>query len=153
LYTDTDLSTPLEELTRLLARMENADVVIGSRYMNDSTLDIGLSHKRHLVSTVFNVIRRLILLPSIHDSQCGFKIFTYTAAQQIFPLQTLSGFAFDMELLVIANEQHMAIKEIGVTWTDDNQGKLRVIPTSLQMLRDMIKIRSNVFFGKYRNSK
>ena len=153
LYTDTDLSTPLEELPRLLSKRENADVIIGSRYMRDSTLDIGQSQRRHFISTVFNIIRRCILLPSIHDSQCGFKIFTYAAAQKIFPLQTLSGFAFDMELLAIAKEQHLSIKEIGVIWTDDNKGKLRVIPTSLRMLRDMIKIRANVFFGKYKSNK
>ncbi len=150
LFSDADFSTPLTESIRLLKEMEHADIVIGSRRMKESGVGVHTSPARKLASKTWNTLRKTILLPEIKDSQCGFKLFNRKAVEIVFPRQTISKFAFDVEVLTIAKQNGLKIKEVGVMWNHDNKGNLKLFPTSLQMLKDILTIRKNIFFGIYK---
>ena len=152
LFTDIDLSTPLEETIRLtlIAKEKKAGLIIGSRSMPESVVTTLPPLNRRIISKIFNTARRCIILPDIHDSQCGFKLFSRSAAEIIFLRQKIDGFAFDVEIITIAQIHNIIVKEVGVIWNYEVGGNLKIIPTSLRMIRDIISVRMNVFFGKYK---
>jgi len=166
LFTDMDQSTPLKESLKLLPYFDKGfDVVIGSR----GTQREGNSLLRKIGGSVFLLLRRIFILPNIIDTQCGFKAFKTEVAKKIFPeLQffkdktTNKGWrvsAFDVELLFMAQKWSYKIKEVQVAWKNedisDTKGNLnaRYSQESIQMIKEIIRIKSNDFQGLYDQKK
>ncbi len=142
LMSDADLSTPLEELEKLLPWVEEGyEVVIGSRAMKESVLDPPQPFFRRVMGHVFRVMRGMLMLSGIRDTQCGFKLFTREAAQRVFKLQESFGFAFDSEALGIAEALGFEIKEVGVVWRDDPNSTVHWFKDTLGMVRGLWYIR------------
>lgn len=142
LLSDADLSTPIEELEKLLPWLaEDYAVVIGSRAMHDSVLDPPQPWLRRTLGRVFGLVRRMIILNDVADTQCGFKLFTRAAAHAVFKRQRSDGFAFDCEVLALARKMNYRIKEVGVIWRDDRDSKVRPIRDSAAILMSLLRIR------------
>jgi dolichyl-phosphate beta-glucosyltransferase len=149
LVTDVDLSTPLEEMPRLLqSAAANQCIVIGSRRMPGATVK-GREGIRAAAAWVFSYFFTRPLVPGIKDTQCGYKVFTQAAARKIAPLATLDGFAIDVELLHIARRLGIGIVEIPVKWTHDKNSTVRVLRDSARMARDIFIIGRNSLTGCY----
>jgi dolichyl-phosphate beta-glucosyltransferase len=149
LMTDADLATPIEELEKLLAWIDRGyDVVIGSRAMSDSVLCPPQGPMRRLAGWAFRKIRRAMLLPDIHDTQCGFKCFTREVADEVFSRQQLDNAAFDCEVLLLARKGGYRIKEVGVLWGHDPDSRMKLISESFRMLRSLISIRWRLGSGR-----
>jgi len=151
LFSDADLSTPIEEFERLRAPIEagDADIAIASRGMPESKLAVRQPFWRESMGRVFNRIVRTLALGGFSDTQCGFKLFTRAAADAVFPRQTLDGFAFDVEVLVIARRLGFRIAEVPVTWIDSRASKVSPGGDAARMLRDVLKVRANARRGLY----
>ncbi len=142
LFTDADLSTPIQEADRLVAALEaGADVAIGSRTAKGSHIELHQPWYRELAGRTFGLVTRLIALPGISDSQCGFKCFRREAAQAIFPHQTLQGWAFDVELLVIARKLSYQVAQVPVAWYNDPASKVHMLTDGPRMVADMLRAR------------
>jgi len=159
LFTDADLSTPIEAVDALLAEIERgADIAIGSRE-GASARRIGEPFYRHLMGRAFNRVVQLVAVPGIDDTQCGFKLFTRRAARVIFPELRLhqSGHrlrgpkvsAFDVEILYLARRHGMKIAEVPVIWKHVPGSKVRPALDSVRMLLDVLQVRVNALLGKY----
>jgi dolichyl-phosphate beta-glucosyltransferase len=147
---DADLSMPIEEIVRFLPpQLSDIPVAIASREA-PGAVRYDEPHYRHMVGRVFNWLVRLILLPGLNDTQCGFKRFTANAAERIFPLLTIHGWTFDVEALFIARQMDMAIREVGIPWYYNARSSVRVMRDALQMGSDLLRIRWNALTGKYR---
>lgn len=141
LFTDADLSTPISELEKLMAKIaEGADIVIGSRRMRDSDVEPQPIHRR-VMGWFFAFLVRTLAVPGIHDSQCGFKCYTRRSARQLAGLQQMNGFSFDVEHLFLARCLGLAVVEVPVRWVDAPGTKVRAIRDSWRMLRDLLRIR------------
>ena len=143
LFTDSDLSTPIEEFAKLKSTLleEDYDIAIGSRDTASSQVEVHQNIMRETMGKTFNVIARLLSFREIHDSQCGFKAFKKEAGKALFWRQKLTGFCFDAEILFLAQKMGFRIKEIGVRWRNSPQSKVKVIRDSLRMLFDLFQIR------------
>ncbi len=142
LFSDADLSTPIYELDRLLRRAERGyDVVIGSRALRNSRIDVHQPIYRELMGKTFNMLLRSLGLSRFHDTQCGFKLFTRQAVNKIFPLTRLNRFAFDVEILLIAQRLGLRIRELPVHWHDSLPSKVSLFHDSLRMFFDVLKLR------------
>lgn len=141
LFTDADLSIPIEHAGRFLEELERgADIVIASRYLGDA-VEIGApSRWRRPMSRAFNRLVREVALPGVSDSQCGFKAFRAAAARDVFGALTTEGFAFDVELLVLARERAYRVVELPVTCVYYSQTSVRRVFDSLSMLRQLATI-------------
>lgn len=148
-FTDADLSTSIEELTRVLPLMKSYDIVIGSRGMRDSTIITKQPWYRRLPGTLFPKLVRVILLPDFYDTQCGFKTFSRKALNIILPRQTIFGWGFDVEMLVIAKIHGLKVYELPITWKNYADSKLRVLSTIYSMFREVLHIRKNAQNGEY----
>jgi glycosyltransferase involved in cell wall biosynthesis len=152
LFTDADLSTPIEELDTLMgAAVPGVDVVIGSRAIDRSKILVHQSRARELAGILFNRIVRLILRLPIADTQCGFKLFRRGTSLDIFQLQTIPGFGFDPEVLYLARRNGLGIREVPVTWRNDEASKVRLIRDATTMFLNLIEIRWNWVRGRYRS--
>jgi dolichyl-phosphate beta-glucosyltransferase len=152
LFMDADNSTHITEVEKLLkiATQDKVPVVIGSRYQDPDSIKIKQPWYRVWISRLGNRLIRHTVLPGVLDTQCGFKLFSRKAAAEIAPKLTMSGFSFDMELLVIANQLGLKIREVPVNWYDTpGQTRVRPLKSSLATLRDLIRIRWNVRQGRY----
>lgn len=146
---DADLSMPIEELSRFYPpRLQNAPIAIASREAAGAKR-YGEPEYRHLIGRAFNWMVQALLLPGLHDTQCGFKCFRADAADSIFPLVTITGWTFDAEALFIARRQGFGIKEIAIPWYYNAHSNIKVLRDSLQMGIDLIRIRWNAYRGKY----
>lgn len=146
---DTDLSVPIEELPKFLPPVLDAyDVAIASREAQGATR-INEPHYRHLMGRVFNLLVRMVAVPHIQDTQCGFKAFRREAARAIFPLQTIEGWGFDVEVLFIARRLGYRIVEVPVTWYYGAESKVRPVHDTIGMLRDLWRVRMNARRGLY----
>jgi hypothetical protein len=147
---DTDFSMPIEEINRFFPYLEaGADIVIGSREAPGAQR-IGEPYQRHLVGRVFNTLVRWLVLPSVQDTQCGFKCFTAAAAEAVFPKQTLEGWSFDVEILVIARELGLKVQEVPITWVYAEGSRVDVLRDSFLMARDLLYIWRQARRGVYR---
>lgn len=149
LMTDADNSTPIEEFDKLWQSKDDCEVIIGSRYRRGSHIAVRQSVPRIILSRLGNVLVQLLILPGIRDSQCGFKLFSSGATKKIFPLQTIWGWGFDMELLRIAKEQGYKIKEVPITWYNDDQSRIQNARVFTKTLSELLAVRRNSFQGKY----
>lgn len=153
LMTDADNSTPIEEFNKLFAATERYEVIIGSRYMKKSVIAVKQSTPRIVLSRLGNLLVQLLLLPGLSDTQCGFKLFSAAAAKKIFPLQSIWGWGFDMEILRIAKEQGYKIKAVPVTWRNDDQSRIQSANVFTKTLKELLTIRLNSWSGKYRGGR
>ncbi|MEA3254637.1 MAG: dolichyl-phosphate beta-glucosyltransferase [Candidatus Altiarchaeota archaeon] len=150
LFSDADLSTPIEEIEKLLKYLEEGyEVTIGSRDLPDSDIRLRQPFYREFSGKIFNRIARSITLLGIRDTQCGFKCFKKDAAKTIFSRQRLDGFSFDVETLYIAKKRGYKIKEVPVVWINSNPSSVSLGRDSIQMLIDLLKIRMNECMGRY----
>lgn len=145
---DADLSMPIEEVTRFIPPAMDADVAIASREGKDAKR-YGEPAYRHFVGRGFNLLVRLLALPGLQDTQCGFKCFRGSVVDEIFPLQTIMGWTFDVELLFIARRRGYTIREVGIPWYFNPESKIRVRQDSTRMFLDLLAIRRNAANGVY----
>ncbi len=146
---DADLSMPIEEVTKFLPPvLSGYDIAIASREAPGSRR-INEPEMRHIMGRVFNFIVRVIAVRGLQDTQCGFKCFRREVALDLFPLQTIDGWAFDVELLFIAQRKGYDIREIPITWYYKDHSKIKPLTDSVNMLLETIKIRVNGWKGKY----
>ena len=149
LFSDADMSTPIEDIEKLLPHIGSHDVVIGSRNLPDSNITKKQPWLRSRLGKTFPFLVRVMVLPGIKDTQCGFKLFTRKAIDAITPYQTIFDFGFDVEILFLTRKAGLNIKEVGVTWANAEGSKVHPIRDSRKMLIDLIKIRLNQINGKY----
>lgn len=135
---DADLSMPIEELDKLLPPYTEAQIVIASREAWGARR-INEPEYRHLTGRAFNAVIWL-LLPHIQDSQCGFKLFERSVARDLFSCLTVTGWAFDVEMLYLARRAGYIIEEVGVEWWYSSDSRIRLIRDSIAMARDVLKI-------------
>ena len=146
---DADLSTPAGEITRFLrALTEGYDVVVGSRE-GVGAIRYGEPGYRHIMGRVFNKIVQAMAVPDVEDTQCGFKGFSASAAKHLFGLQTLNGWAFDVEVLYLARKFGYRIAELPVEWRFNDDTKVRALRDTWAMLTDIVTIRINDLLGRY----
>ena len=146
---DADFSMPVEEIRKFLPNgLPLAPVGIASREAPGSKR-IGEPFYRHFIGRVYNLLVRLLVLPGLQDTQCGFKCFSAEAANAIFPLQRLEGWSFDVEVLTIARQLGFEITEIPITWHYQPGSRMRLLGDSLQMAKDLLTIRQNKKKGLY----
>jgi len=142
LFADADGATPIQEFERLHAALSSgADVAIGSRALSSTETKVATSIHRRLLGRVFNKCVNMVLLPSIADTQCGFKMFTRKAALFLFRRQRADRFSFDVELLYMAHKADLAIKEVPINWRNVPGSKVNLVLDSLSMLRDVFRFK------------
>ncbi|MBV9850188.1 MAG: glycosyltransferase family 2 protein [Armatimonadetes bacterium] len=143
LFCDADLATPPEEYEVVLAAMRdlNADIGIGSRPLRESHLLVHQPWYREMLGRGFNKIVQMLAVPGINDTQCGFKIFTASAAQEVFSRCRVDGFAFDAEALYVARKLGYAIAEVPIRWSHKAGSKVDMMRDGLKMLRELAAIR------------
>jgi dolichyl-phosphate beta-glucosyltransferase len=150
LFSDADFSTPIEDTETLLRHLNQGyDFVIGSRALPDSRVEIHQSWARENLGQVGNLIIRSLLPLDYEDTQCGFKMLRRKAAEIILPKLTIDGFAFDVEMLVIAFLHQLKVAEVPVTWRNVLGSKVDPLRNSLEVLRDVLKIRYRLGTGYY----
>jgi dolichyl-phosphate beta-glucosyltransferase len=153
LFTDADLSAPIEEADKLLSALQTYYVAIGSRAMNRNLIGVHESAFREFAGIVFNKIVRLILRLPFVDTQCGFKAFRREKCQLIFQQQTIERFGFDPELLYLARHHGLSVVEIPVRWSHSPATKINMMRDSMQMFIDVFIIRWNALRGRYPATK
>jgi dolichyl-phosphate beta-glucosyltransferase len=154
LFTDADLSAPIEESDKLISALKNGyDVAIGSRAMNRSLISTHESVFREFAGIIFNKIVRVVLWLPFVDTQCGFKAFRRERCRIIFELQRIEGFGFDPELLYLARQYGLRAIEIPVRWGHSTDTKVSMLRDSLKMFIDIFAIRWNALNGKYARAR
>jgi len=151
LFTDADLSAPIDELSKLLdvALNEGADIVIGSRAVDRRYIEKHQSRFRELGGIAFNLMVQSFLGLRLHDTQCGFKLFHRQRSRRIFEKLTTKGFGFDPEVLFLAKRYGLRIREVPVRWSHSEGSKVRFLRHATVMFMDLIRIRWNMSTGKY----
>jgi glycosyltransferase involved in cell wall biosynthesis len=147
---DADISMPVEEITKFIPPvLKNFDVAIASREAKGAVRYNEPSY-RHIGGRVINFMIQLFILPGLNDTQCGFKCFSATAAAEIFKLQTLSGWSFDIELLYIARRRKYIIHEIPIHWVHHPETKVSAVRDAIRMIQDIFRIHANALRGMYK---
>jgi dolichyl-phosphate beta-glucosyltransferase len=141
---DADAAVLPEEIQRLLAQTNNADIIIGSRTAKDSKTKMSI--KRRIIGICFHILC-YPLLPKIKDASCGAKLLKTNIAKQIFNLQKINRFAFDIEILWLAQKSNFKIKEVGVTWQEIPESKVNIFYDSIEMLFSVLRIYKKQIFG------
>ena len=149
LFTDADLSAPIEEADKLIAALGDNDVAIGSRALDRSLISVHESRFREFAGIVFNTIVRIILRLPFVDTQCGFKAFRRERCRILFEEQRIEGFGFDPELLYLARRHGLRSVEIPVRWGHSPATKVNMFHDSIQMFLDIFTIRWNAVRGRY----
>ena len=150
MFTDADLSAPIEEAEQLFRAIhDGADVAIGSRWLDKQRQTRHQPMYRRFFGRCYNALTRVVVRLPYKDTQCGFKAFTRAAARCIFPLQTIERWGFDPEILFIARKLDLKVVEVPVTWGHDERSRISYLRDGSQMLKDMVEIRSNSVRGRY----
>ncbi|HOX38821.1 MAG TPA: glycosyltransferase family 2 protein [Candidatus Brocadiia bacterium] len=139
LFSDADLSTPIEEIEKMLPLAARNDVVFASRGLPDSDLEVRQPLARHLTGRFFNLVIRLFFIPGVKDTQCGFKLFRRAAARELFGRATVDGWAFDVEVLAIAHKLGMSMAEVPVKWRNAPGTKVK-LSHSFRILSELARI-------------
>jgi dolichyl-phosphate beta-glucosyltransferase len=143
-YMDADLSVPLPEVLAFLRHFEQApkvDVLIGNRQHSRSRITRRQSPLREGMGKIFNRVLQTLALVDLRDTQCGFKAFRQSACREIFSRQKVEGFAFDVEVLLLAERLGYVVEDLPVEWINSPESKVEIISDSLRMLRDTWQIR------------
>jgi dolichyl-phosphate beta-glucosyltransferase len=151
LFTDADLSSPIEEATKLFTVIESgaADVAIGSRYLQRELQTRKQPVYRRMLGRAFNVALRGILGLTYVDTQCGFKAFSRKAATAIFPNMKIERWGFDPEILFLAKRYGLRVAEVPVSWAHDHRSKINPIRDGTRMFGELMRVRLNSLGGKY----
>ena len=150
LFTDADLSSPMEEANRLIEAIRaGADVAIGSRWLDRTRQTIHQPLYRQFFGRCFNAVTRGAMGLPFKDTQCGFKAFRRDVARIIFRLQTIERWGFDPEILFIARKLRFSVVEVSVTWGHDERSRISYLKDGIKMLEDMVTIRWNSLVGRY----
>ena len=150
LFSDADLSSPIEEAPKLIEALEaGADIAIGSRWLRAETQTQRQPLYRQLFGRVFNLLLRLTLGLQFKDTQCGFKAFKRPAVQAIFPLQKIERWGFDPEILFLARKFGFRVQEIPVAWGHSGGTRIHPLIDGSRMFMEMLHIRWNDLSGKY----
>jgi glycosyltransferase involved in cell wall biosynthesis len=150
MFTDADLSAPIEEAVDLFAAINaGADIAIGSRWLERARQTIRQPLYRQFFGRCFNAVTRLVMGLSFADTQCGFKAFTRAAAQTVFQLQTIDRWGFDPEILFIALKRGFRIEEVPVSWAHDERTRISYLKDGIRMLQDIAIVRWNALLGRY----
>ena len=142
LVSDADLSAPLSEWSKLAEKLPTHPVAIGSRAIEQALVRRKQPFYRQLMGRTFNRFVRLLAVPGIGDTQCGFKLFRRDVAQGLFVDARIDRFAYDVEILFLARRRGIPIAEVPVVWINSPESKVAVIRDSLRMLWDLLRIRS-----------
>jgi dolichyl-phosphate beta-glucosyltransferase len=146
---DADLAVPIEELIKFLPPvLDSYDLAIASREGKEARR-IGEPYYRHLMGRVYNLLVRIMAVPNIQDTQCGFKVMRREVAHRVFACQTIKGWGFDVEILFIAQRMGYRIVEVPVTWYYGRGSKVHPLRDTLNMVRDLLQVRLNARRGVY----
>ena len=151
LFSDADLSTPIEDMERLLPPISRGvcDVAIASRALPESNLDVRQPAHREWMGRRFNQIVQTLAVPGIVDTQCGFKAFRGDVAKKLFSLAQIDGFGFDPEILFLAHKFGYTIREIPVTWRHRDNSRVNPLTAPFSMFRELLEVRWNDARGLY----
>ncbi len=150
MFTDADLSAPIEEAERLFAAIQDgADIAIGSRWLDRGRQTTHQPLYRRFFGRCFNGMTRLLMGLPFADTQCGFKAFRREVAQTVFQLQRIERWGFDPELLFIALKRGYVVKEVAVTWGHDERSRISYLRDGIRMLQELVYIRWNALLGVY----
>ena len=150
MFTDADLSAPMEEAELLFTALRSgADVAIGSRWLDRTRQTLHQPWYRRFFGRCFNAVTRTVMNLPYADTQCGFKAFRRPAAQVIFRLQRIERWGFDPEILFISRRLGFNIKEVAVSWGHDERSKMSYLRDGAKMLEEMAVIRKNSLLGRY----
>jgi dolichyl-phosphate beta-glucosyltransferase len=149
LFTDADLSAPIEEAQKLFAALNSTDVAIGSRAADRCLIEVHQSRWREQAGIFFNWMVRLLIGLPFQDTQCGFKAFAWPKARILFEQQRIEDFGFDPEVLFLAKRHGLRTAEVPVRWAHDPRTKVHMFRDSLKMFLGLIFIRWNAFVGRY----
>jgi glycosyltransferase involved in cell wall biosynthesis len=151
MFTDADLSAPIDEAGRLFSAIEaGADIAIGSRWLATSRQTHRQPFYRQFFGRCFNLLTRAVMRLPYADTQCGFKAFTRDAAQTVFQLMTIERWGFDPEILFIARKRKFKVTEVPVSWAHDARSRISYLRDGLQMLKELAIVRWNALTGRYR---
>src|SRR5260370_6950199 len=154
LFSDADLSSPIEEATKLFAAIRSGPpIAIGSRWLQPELQAHRQSVLRQFYGRIFNLALRILLGLDFKHTQCGFKAFTRKAAQTIFPLQEIVRWGFDPELLYLARRSGLNVKELAVVWSHSEGTRINPLRDGMRMFAEVLKIRWNALTGKYSQAK
>jgi dolichyl-phosphate beta-glucosyltransferase len=151
MFMDADQAIPIQELTKFIEAVKAGnDLVIASRFVGKIRIIKPVLWYRNIMEKVFRVLRMMIINNyDVQDTQCGFKAFTRAAAQQIFPLLTVKGWSFDVEVIFLAKKMGLKVKELPITLQNPQESHIRIVRDSISMFLDLIRIRLNDWQGKY----
>ncbi len=153
IFSDADLSTPITETEKLLSHLEAGDdIVIGSRDLPDSDVQLHQPWYRELMGKIFNRIVRILVIGGIHDTQCGFKGFRREKVLDIVRRMKIEAFTFDVEILFLAKRAGLRIREVPVIWLNNPDTRVNALTDSVRMFVDLFRIRYYHFSGQYKGS-
>jgi dolichyl-phosphate beta-glucosyltransferase len=150
LFADADGATPFSEIERLeLALAGGAEVVVGSRAVREEGTRVNAKLYRHFVGRTFHMLVEWLADSGVKDTQCGFKLFRSSAAQELFSRMRMNGFSFDVEVLLMARKQGYKVAEVPINWSHQPGSKVRLARDSVAMAIDLFRIRANWLRGDY----
>jgi dolichyl-phosphate beta-glucosyltransferase len=150
LFADADAATPIAELERLEQAIDQgADIAIGSRALHQAGVTVNARFYRRAVGRVFHRLVETLTVRDIKDTQCGFKLFRGLVAHDLFSRMRMSGFSFDVEVLMMAQHSGYRIAEVPVNWNHQPGSKVNLFTDSLRMARDLFVIRGHYLRGEY----
>ncbi len=148
---DADASTPIDEIDKLWPEFEKAaSVIIGSRALPGSDVQIRQPNYRRKMGRAYNLLLRALRLTSFRDTQCGFKAFTEESCRLILPRLTVNGFGSDCEMLFVAQIHGLSVVQVPIRWINSFDSRVDPLVDSLAMIREVLLIRLNAFRGRYR---
>lgn len=150
LFADADGATPMLEIERLdQALDQGADVAVGSRAFIHAGVQVKRKWYRHVMGRTFHGMVAMLSVRGVRDTQCGFKLFRGSVAHDLFSRMRMTGFSFDVEVLLMAQRRGYRIAEVPVNWVHQPGSKVRIVRDSLRMSRDLLAIRANSMRGEY----
>jgi glycosyltransferase involved in cell wall biosynthesis len=150
---DADLSMPIEVLPRFFPpEGPEVDVFIGSREA-EGAVRYNEPPNRHWGGRMVNLVIRILALPGLRDTQCGFKNFSAQAAEDLFSVQTVKGWSFDIEILFVARKRGYTVAELGIPWYYSPESHVSPVKDAIKMMLDILKIRMNAWRGLYAKKK
>jgi len=148
LLSDADLAAPIDELGKLWSARDDRTVLVGSRAVDRSLITVRQPLYRDLMGRIFNLAVRLVVVSGISDTQCGFKLFPGAMARHLAAAQRLDGFAFDVELLLLARYWGFEVREIGVRWRHVEASRVNAVRHSAEMLGDVLVLGGRRLLGR-----
>jgi dolichyl-phosphate beta-glucosyltransferase len=140
LLSDADLAAPISELDTLARAADEHTVAIGSRAVDRTLIDVHQPWYRDFMGRTFNLLTRVLAVGGVRDTQCGFKLFPGELARELARVQRMDGFAYDVELLLLARRWGFAVREVGVRWNHVEASRVHPVRHSSEMLRDLLRL-------------